>query len=106
MIEYADFAKIQLRTARILEASRVEKADKLLRLKIRVGAEERQIVAGIALHYKPEDLPGRQVVVVFNLKPALLRGIESQGMLLAASHEGALKLVTIDGDIPDGAVVK
>jgi methionyl-tRNA synthetase len=106
MIEYADFAKIQLRTARILEASRVEKADKLLRLKIRVGAEERQIVAGIALHYKPEDLPGRQVVVVFNLKPALLRGIESQGMLLAASYEGALKLVTIDGDIPDGAVVK
>jgi methionyl-tRNA synthetase len=106
MIEYADFAKIQLRTARILEAARVEKADKLLRLKIKVGDEERQIVAGIAQHYKPEELPGRLVVVVFNLKPAMLRGIESQGMLLAASHDGALKLVTIDGDFPDGAVVK
>jgi methionyl-tRNA synthetase len=106
LIEYADFAKIQLRTARILEASRIEKADKLLCLKIKVGAEERQIVAGIAQHYKPEELPGRLVVVVANLKPALLRGIESQGMLLAASHEGALKLVTVDGELPDGAVVK
>jgi methionyl-tRNA synthetase len=106
LIEYADFAKIQLRTARVLEASRVEKADKLLRLKVRLGAEERQIVAGIAQHYKPEELTGRLVVVVANLKPAMLRGIESQGMLLAASHEGALKLVTIDGDLPDGAVVK
>jgi methionyl-tRNA synthetase len=106
LIEYADFAKIQLRTARVLEAVKVEKADKLLRLKIKVGAEERQIVAGIAQHYKPEELPGRTVIVVANLKPALLRGIESQGMLLAASLGGVLKLVTVDGDIPDGAVVK
>jgi methionyl-tRNA synthetase len=106
LIEYTDFARVHLRTARILEASRIEKADKLLRLKIKMGSEERQIVAGIAQHYKPEELPGRLVIVVANLKPAMLRGIESQGMLLAASHEGTLKLVTVDGDMPDGAVVK
>ncbi|MFO7535545.1 MAG: methionine--tRNA ligase [Kiritimatiellia bacterium] len=106
LIEYADFSRIQLRTARILEASRVEKADKLLRLKIKVGDEERQIVAGIAQHYPPEQLPGRMIVVVANLKPAVVRGVESQGMLLAASVGGVLKLVTVDGDIADGAVVK
>ncbi len=106
LIEYADFAKIQLRTARILEASKVEKADKLLKLKIRIGAEERQIVAGIAQHYTPEELPGRTIVVVANLKPAIVRGVESQGMLLAASLGGVLKLVTVDGELPDGAVVK
>ncbi len=105
-IEYADFQKVQLRTARILEAVRVEGADKLLRLQIDVGGEKRQIVAGIALHYAPESLIGRTVVVVVNLKPARIRGVDSNGMLLAASVGDQLRIVTIDGDLPGGAQVK
>ncbi len=105
-LEYADFEKVQLRTARILEVSRIEKADKLLRLKVRMGSEERQIVAGIARHYRPDELIGKTIIVVANLKPVVLRGVESQGMLLAASSGGALRLLTVDGEIPDGSLVK
>ncbi len=105
-IEYSDFAKVQLRTAVIVSAEKVEGADKLLRLQIKVGEEERQIVAGIALHYKPEELPGKQIIVVSNLKPARIRGVESNGMLLAASAGGVMKLLTIDGELSAGAVVK
>ena len=71
-----------------------------------MGAERRQIVAGIALYYKPEELIGKTVVVVANLAPIKLRGIESQGMLLAASLGERLRLVTIDGDLASGAIVK
>jgi methionyl-tRNA synthetase len=106
LAEYADFQKIQFRTARILEAERVEGADKLLKLQIDVGGERRQIVAGIALHYDPAVLPGKTVVVVANLKPAKIRGVESNGMLLAASIGKELKLITVDGEMPSGAVVK
>jgi methionyl-tRNA synthetase len=106
LIEYADFQKVQLRTARILTAERVQGADKLLRLTIEIGEEKRQIVAGIAQHYAPETLPGRAIVVVSNLKPAKIRGIESNGMLLAASAGGVLRLVTVDGELPSGAGVK
>ncbi|MBI3985450.1 MAG: methionine--tRNA ligase subunit beta, partial [Lentisphaerae bacterium] len=105
-VEYADFAKLQLRTATILQAEKVEGADKLLRLQIKVGEEARQIVAGIALSYKPEELPGKTIVIVANLKPAVIRGVESKGMLLAASQGGQLRLITVDGDLPPGAVVK
>ncbi len=83
LISIDDFAKIDLRVAKVLAAEKVEGADKLLKLRIRIGAEERTLVAGIALHYPPEELPGKSVVVVANLKPAKLRGIESQGMVLA-----------------------
>jgi len=106
LVEYADFQKIQLRTARILEAEKVAGADKLLKLQIEVGGEKRQLVAGIALHYDPATLPGKTVVVVANLKPAVIRGVESHGMLLAASVGKELKLVTVEGDLPSGAVVK
>ena len=105
-IEYTDFAKVQLRTAVVVSAEKVEGADKLLRLQIKIGDEERQIVAGIALHYKPEELPGKQIVVVANLKPAKIRGVESNGMLLAASLGGVMKLVTVDGELLPGASVK
>jgi methionyl-tRNA synthetase len=104
--DYADFQKIQLRTARILAAEKVSGADKLLRLQIAIGEERRQIVAGIAQHYTPADLVGRTIVVVANLKPAKIRGIESQGMLLAASSGSDLRLLTVDGEIPSGAKVK
>jgi methionyl-tRNA synthetase len=86
-IEYADFAKVELRTARILEAERVPKADKLLKLQVDLGNEKRQILAGIAQQFEPESLIGKTIVVVANLAPRKLRGLESQGMLLAASAE-------------------
>jgi len=106
LVEYADFQKIQLRTAIILEAGKVAGADKLLKLQIDVGGEKRQLVAGIALHYEPAALIGKIVVVVTNLKPATIRGVESNGMLLAASVGKELKLITVDGEFPSGAVVK
>ena len=106
LIDYADFARMQLRTARIIAAEKVEGADKLLRLDLETGSERRQIVAGIAKHYPPESLPGKTVVMVYNLKPAKIRGIESQGMLLAASNGDQLRLITLDGDLPSGSTVK
>jgi methionyl-tRNA synthetase len=106
LVEYADFQKIQLRTAKIVEAEKVAGADKLLKLQIEVGGEKRQLVAGIALHYEPAALIGKTVVVVANLKPATIRGVESNGMLLAASVGKELKLITVDGEFPSGAVVK
>ena len=106
LIEYADFGKVQLRTARILAADAVKGADKLLRLDIEIGEETRQIVAGIAQHYEPAELVGRTIVVVANLEPAKIRGIESNGMLLAASSGDSLRLIAVDGDVPSGCEVK
>lgn len=106
VIGYDEFQKVQLRIARILEAAKVEGADKLLRLVIDVGGEKRQIVAGIALHYQPDTLVGKTIVVVANLKPATIRGVESNGMLLAASSGDQMKLLTVDGELPSGAGVK
>ncbi len=106
LIDYSDFSKVQLRTARVVAAEKIEGATKLLKLQVMMGEEKRQIVAGIALYYEPEDLVGRTVVIVANLKPATIRGVESQGMLLAASKGESLRLVGIDGDLSSGAVVK
>lgn len=106
IIAYDDFAKVQLRTAKIMGAEAIEGAVKLLKLSVLMGDERRQIVAGIALYYKPEELIGKTVVVVSNLAPIKLRGVESQGMLLAASKGERLRLVTVDGDLSSGAVVK
>ncbi len=105
LLEFTDFQKVTLRTARVEKAERLEGADKLLRLQIDVGGEKRQIVAGIAQHYAPDELAGRQIVIVANLKPARIRGVESNGMLLAAKHGDQMRLVTIDGDLPSGADV-
>jgi methionyl-tRNA synthetase len=97
---------VNLKTAVVLEAEKIEGADKLLKLQVDLGEEKRQLVAGIALHYAPEDLVGKTVVVVANLKPAKLRGVKSEGMLLAASLGDTLKLVTVEGDLGAGAAVK
>ena len=105
-LEYTDFEKVQLRTARIVEAEKVAKTDKLLQLQIEIGDEYRQIVAGIAQHYEPGDLPGKTIVVVANLKPAKIRGIESNGMLLAAWGQDGLKLVTVEGGVESGVDVR
>ena len=102
-----DFARIALRVARVVSAQKVEKADKLLKLQLDVGHEERTVVSGIAQWYQPADLVGRRVVLVANLKPAKLRGIVSQGMILAADDgEGNLVLVEPSGDIAVGAEVR
>ena len=104
-IPYAEFAKVDLRVATILEASKVEKSQKLVKLKVQIGAETRQIVAGIAQFYAPEQLVGRQVVVVANLEPAKLMGLTSEGMLLAAKEGGNLALVTPEKPVASGAGV-
>ena len=106
LLDYTDFAKLDLRTAKIINAAKIDGADKLLKLDVFVGEARRQIVAGIALHYTPEQLIGKTVVIVANLKPAKIRGVESQGMLLAASKGEKLLLVTVDGELSSGARVK
>ncbi len=108
LISIDDFAKVQLKVGKVIEAKQHENADKLLVLKVDIGSEVRQIVAGIAKHYKPEELVNKSIVIVSNLKPAKLRCVESQGMLLAASTVGdsTLKLVTIDGQIPAGSKIR
>lgn len=107
LIDYEDFQKIELKVAKVVHAEKVPKADKLLRLELEVGAEKRQIVSGIAQHYTPEEIIGRLIVIVANLKPRSLRGIESHGMLLAASTpDGQLSLVSLDKPLPSGAQVK
>ena len=100
-ISIEDFAKLDLRVAKVLSAEKVEKSDKLLKLRLQVGAEEKQVVSGIAQYYSAEELAGKTLILVANLKPAKIRGIESQGMILAATDEseGKLTLVTVDGDI-------
>ena len=105
LIEIDDFFKTKLKTAKVIEAEKVEGADKLLKLQIEIGKEKRQLVAGIASSYTPNEIIGKMVVVVSNLKPATIRGVESQGMLLAAKSGKELKIITIDGDIKSGASV-
>lgn len=101
-----EFAKIDLRVARVLAAEKVKGSKKLIKMQIDVGTEQRTIVAGIAEAYDAEALVGRSIVIVANLKPAKLMGIESNGMVLAASHEGAISLLTPDKDVPAGSKVK
>ena len=99
VITIDEFFKATLKTAKVIAAERVEGADKLLRLQIEIGSENRQIVAGVAKYYTPEEMVGRIIVVVANLKPCKIRGIESQGMLLAAKAGDKLVLVTTAGEI-------
>jgi methionyl-tRNA synthetase len=103
-----DFAKVDLRVAKILVAERIPKADKLLRLEVDLGFEKRQILAGIAEYYAPETLIGRNVVIVANLAPRKMRGLESNGMIVAASvgPEGAPVLAGFAEDVEFGARLK
>lgn len=106
LISIEDFAKIDLRVAKVLEAEKVEGADKLLKLKLEMGNEIRQVVSGIAKHYTPEELVGKFVILVANLKPVKLKGIESQGMILAASDDKELVLAGLDKAIKSGTKVR
>jgi methionyl-tRNA synthetase len=106
-ISIDDFAKVELRVAQVKTAERVKGADKLLRLEVDLGTEVRQLVAGIAEAYEPEALIGRKVVIVANLAPRKLRGLESNGMILAASPEGGKPvLASFLEDVPVGTRLK
>ena len=100
-----DFKKVELKSAKVTAAERVEGADKLLKLQIEVGAEKRQLVAGIAQHYTPEELIGKTIIIVANLQPAKIRGVESQGMLLAVNDGNTLSLLTSDKNVDSGKPV-
>ena len=108
-ISFADFQKLALRIGVIREAADHPNADRLLVLQVELGGdppERRQVVAGIKPHYAPADLIGRAVIVVTNLEPATIRGVESQGMVLAASHEHTMTLMVPDRPLPPGSIVK
>jgi methionine--tRNA ligase beta chain len=100
------FFDIQLRVAQIVAAERIEKTDKLMKLEIDLGDERRQIVAGIAAAYEVEQVVGRRIIVVANLKPARIRGVESNGMLLAGDLDGRPILAGFDEDVPLGTRVR
>lgn len=106
MISITDFQKLELRTAEILEVKPHPNADRLYVLQVQVGEERKQLVAGIRLHYSEAELVGKKVVVVNNLEPSVIRGVESQGMILAASNPEKLTLVIPERDLPSGAQVR
>jgi len=105
-ITFDDFQKLNLRVGTIKTADAVPGSDKLLKLIVDLGEEERQLVAGIAREYSPEQLPGKQIVVLTNLEPRTLMGVESNGMLLAGDVEGKPILLVPDKEIPSGTSIK
>lgn len=106
-INLEDFQKVELRVAEVLDVERVEGTRALLKLRISLGEEERTLVAGLAPYYRPEEIRGRKIIVLANLKPATIRGVVSQGMLLAADDgKGGVSLLTVDRDIEPGSRVR
>lgn len=106
-ISIDDFARVQLRVAEVTAAEKVPKTDKLLCLTLRLGDSERTVVSGIAEYFEAQELVGRKLIVVANLKPAKLRGIVSEGMILAAEDDsGRLALAEVPGDFPSGSTVR
>ncbi len=106
MVSFEDFKKLDIRVAEIIEAEEVEVSEKLLKLTIALGDEDRQIVAGLAGHYPAEKLVGRKIIVLANLEPKNLMGLESRGMLLAADVDGRPVLLEPETDVPSGTVIK
>jgi methionine--tRNA ligase beta chain len=105
-IKFDDFQKIDLRVGKVSDAKKVEGSEKLLKLIVDLGNEERQLVAGIAKYYRPEDLIGKEIVVVANLEPKNLMGIESQGMLLAADVNGEPVILIPEKEVPPGTKIR
>jgi methionine--tRNA ligase beta chain len=105
MISFDDFKKVELKVGTVKEAERVEGSEKLLKLQVDLGAETRQILAGVGKVYAPEQMVGRQIIVVTNLEPRQMMGLESQGMLLAASSDSGPILLTSEKEAPAGATV-
>lgn len=106
MISIAEFRNVELKIAKIIFAERLEASDKLIRLEVDLGSEKRQIIAGIGKAYDPEHLIGKEIVVVANLEPRILMGLESQGMVLAASSSGVISLLTPDQEIESGSLIQ
>jgi methionyl-tRNA synthetase len=106
MIDIKQFAEIELRTAKILSAERVPETDKLMQMRVDAGGEERNMVAGIAAVYEPEQLVGKTIIIVANLEPATIRGVRSEGMLLAADVDGRPIVATFPEDVPPGKRVR
>lgn len=107
MINFDDFAKLEIKIGKIVSAEKVEDANKLLKLEIDFGDEKRQIVSGIAQWYKVEDLVGKQVPVLVNLEPRTFRGVQSQGMILAAAgDDDSAVLLHPDKDVPPGSKIR
>lgn len=102
-ISIEDFAKVDLRIAKVVDAVRVEGSEKLLKLTVSLGDEQRTLVAGIAKYYSPEDLVGKKILMVANLKPRKIFGIESQGMILAVSDGENLSVLVPDRDVKEGS---
>ncbi len=106
MVSFEDFKKLELKIAEIESVAPHPNADRLYVLEIKIGEERKKLVAGIRLHYSEEELKGKKIVVINNLEPVVIRGVESQGMLLAASDENGLTLVVPERPIAGGATVK
>ena len=106
MITIDDFKKVELKIGRVLSAESIVGSDKLLKLQVDLGSEQRQILAGIAKYYQPTDLVGKQIVIIANLEPRSMMGFESQGMVLAAGDGEIVSLLTPDKDVPTGANIR
>ncbi|MBZ1349015.1 MAG: methionine--tRNA ligase subunit beta [Candidatus Liptonbacteria bacterium] len=106
IVTYEDFKKIDLRVVKILDAERIKSSDKLIKIQVDLGEEKRQIIAGIGKVYNPEDLIGKQVVIVSNLEPKILFGLESRGMILAASDAEQIALLVPDKKILSGSIIE
>jgi len=106
MITFEDFQKIDLKVGKILEAERVEDSEKLLKLMVDLGGETRQIIAGIGKFYQPKNLIGKEIVVVANLEPKNLMGLESQGMLLAANNNGEPVILIPEKEVLPGIKIR
>ncbi len=105
MIDFNDFKKVDLRVGKVLSAEKVEGSDKLLKIEVDVGEERRQIVSGIAKSYNAEDILGKNIIIVYNLEPKMIFGLESKGMLLAGKDEEELSLLTTDKNITPGTKI-
>ena len=104
-IEYDDFMKMEIRIVKILEAEKVYKSNKLIKLKVNIGGEERSVIAGIGKDYKPEELIGKKVPMLINLKPRIVMGVESQAMILAAEDNGELSILHPDKEVKEGSEI-
>ncbi len=102
MINFEDFDKIDLRLAKIISAEKIEDSDKLLRIQVAIGEEQKQIIAGIGKFYSPEELNGKTLVAVANLEPRMMMGLESQAMILAVKDENGLSLIIPEKEMPSG----
>lgn len=106
MITFEDFKKLEIKIGKIISAEKIPETDKLIKLEIDLGMEKRQVVAGIAQFYEPDYLVGKEIPVIVNLEPRKLKGVESQGMILAASAEGTPVLLYPEKNVPPGSIVK